>query len=54
MVTLQEIELLASLLQRAGVNQIEALFANDVMDRLRALVAAEELKRKDRDEPEKP
>jgi len=37
-VTLQEIELLASLLARAGVNQIEAMFANNVLNKLRALI----------------
>ena len=36
MFTLQEIELLAGLLSRAGVTQIEALFANSLLERLRA------------------
>ena len=38
MVTPQELELLAAILQRAGVSQIEALFLNDVLARLRAMV----------------
>lgn len=37
MVTLQEIELLAGLLARAGVTQIEAIWANMILERLRAL-----------------
>jgi hypothetical protein len=35
MLTMQEIELLAGLLSRAGVTQIEAIWANSIMDRLR-------------------
>ena len=40
MVTPQEIELLAGILQRAGVTQIEAIWLNDLLIRLRALVSA--------------
>lgn len=43
MVSVQEIELLAGILQRAGVTQIEALFLNDVLVRLRAMVELLEL-----------
>lgn len=35
MVTLNEIELLAGILQRAGVSQIEALWLNNLLNRLR-------------------
>lgn len=42
MVTLQEIELLAGILQRAGVTQIEALFLNSVLGRLRATAVEHE------------
>ena len=44
--TLMEVEMLASLLTRAGVTQIEAAFANAIMDRLRALAARAELEQK--------
>jgi len=37
MITLQEVELLAMLLARAGVNQIEAVWANEFLNRLREL-----------------
>lgn len=43
MVSIQEIELLAGVLQRAPVSQIEALFLNSVLERLRAMVEREEL-----------
>ena len=36
MFTLQEIEMLAGLLSRAGVTPIEVLFANNLLERLRA------------------
>jgi len=39
MLTVQEVELLASLVMRAGVNPIEALWANATLDRLRAAAA---------------
>ena len=41
-ITTQEVELLASLLQRAGVNPYEAIFANSVLDKLRKLAEAAE------------
>lgn len=46
MVSIQEIELLAGILQRAGVSQIEAIWLNDVLNRLRveALERAAEAK----------
>ena len=37
MFTLQEIEMLAGLVSRTGVTQIEAMFANNLLDRLRAV-----------------
>ena len=40
MFTVQEVELFASLLGRAGVTQIEAMFANGLLDRLRTLAKA--------------
>lgn len=42
MVTIQEIEMLAELLARAGVNRIEAVMANIILTKLRAMVALEE------------
>lgn len=38
-VTTKEIELLAVLLARAGLTDIEVMWANDVLNKLRALVA---------------
>lgn len=38
MVSPQDIELLANILQRAPVSQIEAMWLNDVLDQLRAMV----------------
>jgi len=37
MLTIQEVEMLGSLLARAGVNPFEAAWANAVLDRLRTL-----------------
>lgn len=37
MLTMQEVEMLAGLVMRAGVNQIEAMWANAILDRLRVL-----------------
>jgi len=42
MLTIQEIEMLAVLLARAGVNQFEAAWANSVLDRMRALAVEPE------------
>ena len=39
MITMQEVEMLAQLVGRAGVNPYEAAWANTFLDRLRALVA---------------
>lgn len=36
-ITLQEVELLASLLARAGVSQYEAIWANAFLERLRQM-----------------
>jgi hypothetical protein len=55
MITAMEIEMLASLLARAGVNQIEAQWCNRILDRLRAAAleqgakAALEQKKDDQD-----
>lgn len=46
MISLQEVELLAKLLQRAGVNPYEAAWANGIMNRLRAEAARAELEKK--------
>ena len=46
MITVQEVELLAALLQRAGVNPYEASWANAIMDKLRAWAAKAELEQK--------
>lgn len=43
MFTVQEVELLAGILQRAGVNQYEALWCNQMLDRLRAIAVGMEL-----------
>lgn len=40
LLTAQEVEMLANLLSRAGVNKFEVIWANGVMDRLRALAEA--------------
>ncbi len=54
MVTSQEIELLFSILARAGVTQIEAWFLNSVLDRLRIMVAEQKIKDNELDtNPEK-
>lgn len=42
MVTIVEIELLAGLLARAGVTQIEAIWCNTVLERLRNLIVIEQ------------
>lgn len=42
MITRDEVELLAGLLSRAGVNQYEAAWANMVVDKLRAEAAKQE------------
>jgi len=39
MITLQEIELLASLLARAGINPVEAAWANAFLNKLRGIAA---------------
>ena len=52
MITVQDIELLAALLQRAGVNPYEAAWANGIMDEIRAMVAKAELERKKEAEAE--
>lgn len=46
MISLQDVEMLARLLMRAGVNDYEAAWANAKMDVLRADAAAAELQQK--------
>lgn len=48
MITLQEVEMLASLLARAGVTEIEAVWANTTLGKLRKLaLEAQEQKEKE-------
>ncbi len=54
MLTVQEVELLAGILARAGVTQIEAIWVNGVLNRLRELaklsaVASREQLKEERD-----
>lgn len=50
-VTLEEVELLANLLTRAGVNPYEAQWANNVMNKMRAIAAGAALSSKQPKEP---
>lgn len=36
MLTIQEVEMLANLLARCGINQYEAMWANTILEKLRA------------------
>ena len=56
MLTREEVEMLASLLTRAGVNVYEAAWANGVMDKLRVLAgpAAQKKQEKDTQAPTEP
>jgi len=47
MITIQEVEMLAVLLQRAGVNAYEMIWANAILDRLRAEAARTTLEPKE-------
>ena len=49
MLTLEEVEMLAALLARAGVNVYEAAWANGVMDKLRVLAVPGEQKKQEKD-----
>jgi len=49
MLTREEVEMLASLLTRAGVNVYEAAWANAVMDKLRVLAVPGEQKKQEKD-----
>ena len=49
MLTREEVEMLASLLTRAGVNAYEAAWANGVMDRLRVLASLDAQKKQEKD-----
>ena len=44
MITTQEVEMLAGLVMRAGVNQIEAAWANSILNRLRAAAIEQQAK----------
>jgi hypothetical protein len=44
MLTMQEIEMLAGLLQRAGVNVYEMVWANSILDRLRTIALEQQAK----------
>jgi hypothetical protein len=44
MLTIQEIEMLAGLLQRAGVNVYEMTWANSILERLRAIALEQQAK----------
>jgi len=50
--TLIEIEMLAGLLQRTGVNVYEMTFANSILDRLRAIAAQDILEQQAKGMPE--
>ena len=50
MITVADVELLAALLQRAGVNPYEAFWANAKMDKLRAEAARAELEAQKKEE----
>ena len=51
-INLQEVELLATILQRAGVTQIEAIWLNDLVNRLR-MVAAQQVENLPKNPPGK-
>ena len=50
MLTGEEVELLATLLARAGVNAYEAAWANTILDKLRVLAAAQAKAQKKQEE----
>ena len=54
MVTLSEIEMLAALLTRAGVNAYEAAWANNLMDRLRVLAGPADAQKKQEKDTQAP
>ena len=47
MLTREEVEMLANLLARAGVNAYEAAWANVVLDKLRVLASLEQAKKQE-------
>ena len=49
MLTREEVEMLASLLQRTGVNVYEALWANAMLDKLRVLAGLDAQKKQEKD-----
>lgn len=49
MLTREEVEMLAGLLARAGVNAYEAAWANVMLDKLRVLASLEQAKEKQED-----
>jgi len=54
MLTREEVEMLASLLTRAGVNVYEAAWANGVMDKLRVLASLDEQAKKQEKDTQAP
>jgi len=53
-VNVMEIELLAGILQRTGISQIEAIWLNDLLNRLRTMCASPVGPAQDRQEVEQP
>ena len=49
MLTREEVEMLASLLTRAGVNVYEAAWANGMMDKLRVMASLDAQKKQEKD-----
>jgi len=47
MLTIEEVEMLAMLLQRSGVTPIEAAWANSILNRLRAAALEQQAKAND-------
>ena len=54
MLTLEEVEMLAGLLARAGVNAYEAAWANTILDKLRVLASLKKEKQEDTQAPADP
>ena len=54
MLTREEVEMLASLLTRAGVNAYEAAWANGVMDKLRVLAGPADAQKKQEKDTQAP
>ena len=54
LLTADEVEMLAELLSRAGVNKFEVIWANQTLARLRALAEANEEGKPDEEPAQKP